>query len=198
MRIIKRYRNRRLYDTSTSATVTHRDVARMIREGEQIKIVDSVDGSDITTAVLARIMAAESATWSRKDSKDILTTIIEIGGNKSMSILKNTILASIGAFQVTKAKAEKIIDDLIKRGELSEKDRKSAVMELLDKADKSTAKFRERVAGEAGKAHKEVSRLAKEIRQYKLVKGDEIKKLDKKIDQLTKAVAQMEKQMGGK
>ena len=59
-----------------------------------------------------------------------------------MSLLKNTVLASIGALHVTKDKAEKIIDDLIRRGELDKSDRKKAVMELLEKAEKSTTDFR--------------------------------------------------------
>ena len=55
-----------------------------------------------------------------------------------MSLLKNTVLASIGLFEVTKARAEKIIDDLIKRGELSRSDRKQAVLELVEAHVRST------------------------------------------------------------
>ncbi len=199
MRIIKRYSNRRLYDTTASATITHRDIVRLIRKGEQITVIDSADGSDITTAVLGRIMASEAVSWDdSNEPKDLLQTIIEYGGHKPMSILKNTILASIGAFQVTKAKAEKIIDELIKKGDLKESDRKKAVLELLDKAEKSTAKFREKVSGEAGKAQKEISKLVKEIQQYKLVKKSEVKKLEDKVDKLTKAVNRLEKKLSAK
>jgi len=196
MRIIKRYSNRRLYDTSSSSTITHRDVVRLIKSGEQITVIDSVDGSDITTAALSRIMVSEAAKWDNdRESKDLLTKIIEFGGNKPMSILKNTVLASIGAFQVTKAKAEKIIDDLIKKGDLKESDRKKAVLEMLEKAEKSTAKFRAKVSNEAGKAQDEIGKLYKEIKQYKLVKKTDVKKLEDKVDKLTKAVNRLEKKL---
>jgi len=182
MRIIKRYSNRRLYDIQSSSTIKQSDVAGMIKKGLEVRIIDSTSGKDITTIVLGRILLAETESWDdEKDSKDFLTYIIELGGNHSMSILKNTVLASIGAFQVTKAKAEKIIDDLIKRGDLNESDRKTAVLELLEKAEKSTANIRSKVGTEVTKAQKEITKFANEVKQYKLVKQTDIKKLETKL-----------------
>ena len=59
MRLIKRYKNRRLYDTRSSRTITQLDLGRMIREGEEVKVVDSVTGRDITLSVLGRMMVDE-------------------------------------------------------------------------------------------------------------------------------------------
>jgi len=196
MRIIKRYSNRRLYDIQSSSTIKQSDVAGMIKKGLEVRIIDSTSGKDITTIVLGRILLAETESWDdEKDSKDFLTYIIELGGNHSMSILKNTVLASIGAFQVTKAKAEKIIDDLIKRGDLNESDRKTAVLELLEKAEKSTANIRSKVGTEVTKAQKEITKFANEVKQYKLVKQTDIKKLETKVDKLTKLVKSLEKKL---
>jgi polyhydroxyalkanoate synthesis regulator phasin len=110
-----------------------------------------------------------------------------------MSILKNTVLASIGAIQVTKAKAEKIIDDLIKKGELDKSDRKKAIMELIDKADKSTADIREKISKEASKASQNLSKTARDL---KLAKQTDLVRLEKKIDKIAKAVAALEKKLG--
>jgi len=199
MRIIKRYSNRRLYDLQTSSTIKQSDVAGMIKRGIEVRIIDSSSGNDITTLVLGRILLAETENWvDNNESKNFLTHIIELGGKHSMSILKNTVLASIGAFQVTKAKAEKIIDDLIKKGDLNESDRKKAVMELLDKAEKSTANIRDKVTIEVNKAQKEISKFASEVKQYKLVKQDDIKKLETKVDKLTNLVKSLEKKLADK
>ena len=199
MRVIKRYSNRRLYDTEASRTLTQADLASLIKNGIEVRVVDSATGKDISLMVLGRIVLAEASSWGDvKQSKELFTTIIELGGKKTMSILKNTVLAPIGIIQVTKTKAEKIIDDLIKKGELDKSDRKKAVMELLDKAEKSTAGIREKISKEAGKAQKEISRLAKEVREYKLIKRSDLQKLETKLDKLTKAVASLEKQLAAK
>ena len=97
MRIIKRYRNRRLYDTSNSRTITQTELAGLIRDGVQVKVIETVTGSDITLSVLGRIMLSESSSWKDiKKSKELMRQLISTGGEQSMSLFKNTILASIG------------------------------------------------------------------------------------------------------
>ncbi len=193
MRILKRYSNRRIYDARTRSSLTHAQLAELIRRGERIQVIDSRSGEDITADILGRVALHESTGEKIEGKKALFTSIIELTGDKPMSILKNTVLASIGAFQVTKSKAEKIIDELIKKGDLNKSDRKKAVMELLEKAEKSTADFRNKVSGEAVKAQKEVTRMAKEVRSYKLVKQQDIKKLENKVDKLTRLVTKLEK-----
>jgi poly(hydroxyalkanoate) granule-associated protein len=105
-----------------------------------------------------------------------------------MSILKNTILASIGAFNVTKDKAEKIIDELIKKGELDKSDRKKAIMELLEKADKSTAEFRKEFAHEADKVSAKVKKAAAGLNW---ATQDDFKKLEAKVNKLSKQIKEL-------
>ena len=194
MRIVKRYSNRRLYDTRTSLTITQFELASLVREGHQVNVVDSATCADITVEVLGRVVVAESTRrGSVNETKTFLRDLIVMGGNKSMSILRNTVLASIGALHVTKAKAEKIIDELIKKGELDRSDRKKAVMELLDKADKSTADLRRKIAGEAVKAQKSVSKFASGLGG---VSRDDFKKLDARVKRLAKQIKDLETRLG--
>lgn len=190
MRIIKRYKNRRLYDTESSRSITQFELARMIEEGEKIQVIDSVTGEDITLTVLGRVMAGQSSVWENvSEATEFLQTAIQLGKDTSMSILKNTVLASIGLFNVTKAKAEQIVDDLIKKGEVDKSNRKDAVMELLEKAEKSTESFRKKVLSEADKAQKGVSKFAKE---NIWVRQSDLAKLDGKINRLAKKVRELE------
>jgi len=113
-----------------------------------------------------------------------------------MSILKKTVLASIGAFNLTKKKAEEVIDQLIKNGELTKSDRKNAVLELLDKADKSTADFRAKVTKEAGKVSDKIgAEVTKAINKLKVARQNDVSDLNKKFDKLLKSVARMEKKL---
>ncbi len=193
MRIIKRYSNRRLYDTTDSRTITQSHLASMVREGADVKIVDTASGRDITLAVLGRIMISEAPRWGdRRQTKEVFSKLIMVGGEKSMSILKNTVLASIGAFQVTRARAEKVIDDLIKKGDLDKSKRKQAVMELLDKAEKSTSQLKEKVLKEAGRAQQEVTGAVKKLN---LARQSDMKKLETKVDKLAKQLKKLEKKL---
>ena len=106
-----------------------------------------------------------------------------------MSILKNTVLASIGVIQVTKSKAEKIIDDLIKKGELDKSDRKKAVMELLEKAESSTSDLRKKFSSEAQRAGKSMSKMTAGLNW---ATQDDLKKLERKVNRLAKQIKEMQ------
>jgi poly(hydroxyalkanoate) granule-associated protein len=179
-----------------SRTITQADLALLVKNGAEIKVVDNATGDDITLPVLGRVMLAESSNWDDiKESKELFKKIITLGGDRSMSVLKNTILASIGVIQVTKAKAEKIIDDLIKKGELDKSDRKKAVMELLDKAEKSTSQLKDKIVRGADRTGQEVSKVVKSLN---VAKQTDLKKLEAKLDKLTKTLKSLEKKLDAK
>ena len=165
----------------------------MVKEGIEVQVIDTHSGVDITTEVLGRILVNESTSWrDEHDSKNLFKKLISLGGDNSMSVLKNTILASIGAFHVTKAKAEKIIDDLIKRGELDKSDRKKAIMEMLEKAEKSTSDLKDKISKGADKTQKEVANVVKKLN---LAKETDLQKIEKKVDSLTKLMKKIEKKL---
>jgi len=199
MRLIKRYGNRRLYDTETSSTITQDGLSKLVKDGVEVKVVDAQSGRDITGPVLGRLLLFESTRWKNGgDSKDLFKSIIIAGGEKSMSILKSTFLASLGAIKLSAEKAEKMIDELIKKGDLDKSQRKKAIMELLDKADKSTADFRKKVSEEATKVGKDVSDFAKKMQPA--MQAD-LKKLEAKVDSLARTMKKIEealKNLGNK
>ena len=55
-KIVKRYANRKLYDTERSCYVTLDDIALMIRAGDEVKVVDNKSGEDLTSVTLAQII----------------------------------------------------------------------------------------------------------------------------------------------
>ena len=107
-----------------------------------------------------------------------------------MSILKNTVLAGIGFAELTKKKAEELIDTLIKTGDLSKSQKKEAVLELLAKAETKTRETTSKVGKEIEKAVKSVS----------ITKKSDIEALSKKIDKLNRKISDLEKKLdtGGK
>ncbi len=193
VRVIKRYSNRRLYDTEEKKTITHQRLKELLVENQEFQIIDNASGRDVTIESLARVVTTESATWtSSPEAKESLGNLIRHGGQYSMSILRNTILASIGAFNVTKKKAEEVIDKLIESGDLTKSQRKEAVLEMLEKADKSTEEFRAKVTKQAGKVGTDVQ---KAIEKVKIARRDDLDKLSKKFDKLQKVVERLEKKI---
>jgi len=192
MKIIKRYKNRRLYDTERKEYITHAELRLIIKSGMPFKIIDSESEKDITLAVLSRLLTGEVRNWQDvKESREVLIEVINRGGEQSMSILKNTFLASVGTFNVTKKKAEEIIDSLIKAGEISKSDRKQAVMELLDRAEESTIKMKDKVVKESSGIQREANKVLDMIKkavdkmpQKKIM--SELDRLNKKVDELAK------------
>ena len=196
MRLIKRYKNRRLYDTLTSRTITHKDMALIIQAGDEVTVVDSGSGEDITLDVLSRVAVSEPVIGGNlQAAREFLRNAIILGGDTSMSILKNTVLASIGAFQVTKKKAEDIIDELIKKGDLDKSDRKKAVMELVERAEKSTENFRKKVLAEADKAQSGVTKFAKDL---SWARQNDVKKLESKVNKLARELKALKDELAAK
>ncbi|MBN1114892.1 MAG: polyhydroxyalkanoate synthesis regulator DNA-binding domain-containing protein [Oligoflexia bacterium] len=78
-RIIKRYGNRKLYDTELSRYVTIEEVANHIRNGISVKIIDNKSGEDITNTTLAQIVLEAEKKNRHKTSSSVLESIIKTG-----------------------------------------------------------------------------------------------------------------------
>jgi polyhydroxyalkanoate synthesis repressor PhaR len=78
-RIIKRYPNRKLYDTDQSSYVTLDQIEQMVRDGEDLRIVDNTSGEDITKATLAHIIFEHEKTRQGGLPLSALRGIIQSG-----------------------------------------------------------------------------------------------------------------------
>ncbi len=92
-KIIKRYQNRKLYDTQQSCYVTLDDIAKMIRSSEDVMVIDNKTKNDITAATLTQIIFESEKKASQYAPLFTLREIIQ-NGNGSIS----SYLAKLGAF----------------------------------------------------------------------------------------------------
>jgi len=195
---IKRYRNRRLYHTGMKSFIVLSDLEQMIRRGEDFIVVDTATGKDITLSMLTAVISEGVHDW--KDvaaSREILRAVINLGGRKSMSILKNTVLAGIGFANLTKKKAEELIDAMIKSGELTKSEKKEAVLELLTKVEKSGKEASTKITKEAKEAGTRLSKeFEKTMQKIRPAKKTDIDSLSKKIDKLAKQMSELQKKLG--
>jgi polyhydroxyalkanoate synthesis repressor PhaR len=182
MKVIKRYPNRLLYDSDVSKFVTSGELRAYVRDGVEFRIADSRTGRDMTVPVLGQVFVDEISRYSnRKSVQETLRGFIALGGEFNMEILKKTILASIGVFEITRSKAEEIIDTLIKQGEIAKSKRAEAILELLAKAEQSGKELKEKVTADIEGA----------IDKMKVVKKKDLEELNRKVDDLAEQVRKM-------
>lgn len=81
MRVIKKYPNRRLYDTAVSTYITLEDVKRLVLEDQEFRIVDSRSDEDITRHILLQIIAEQETHGKPLFSTELLTQFIRLYSN---------------------------------------------------------------------------------------------------------------------
>ena len=79
-RLIKRYGNRKLYDTRASRYVTLDGIAELVRKGEELRIVDNATGDDITLVTFAQIIFEEAKRKNGTLGLPVLRRLIQVGG----------------------------------------------------------------------------------------------------------------------
>ena len=96
---IKKYANRRLYDTESSSYITLDRLAEMVREGRESEVLDAKSGDDITRQVLTQIIVDEEARGSTLLPLNFLKQIIGLYGNSMQSFVPQYLEAAMDAFQ---------------------------------------------------------------------------------------------------
>jgi polyhydroxyalkanoate synthesis repressor PhaR len=95
---IKKYANRRLYDTESSAYITLDRLAAMIREGRDFEVVDAKTGEDITHQVLTQIIVDEESRGSTMLPVNFLRQLIGLYGGSMESTVPQYLDAAMDAF----------------------------------------------------------------------------------------------------
>lgn len=99
MRILKKYPNRRLYDTQESVYVTLEDVRMMVLEKSPLQILDSKSGKDLTRSVLLQIISEQEAEGHEPLlTNKVLQQIIRFYGDSMQGVLSRYIEQSIMTF----------------------------------------------------------------------------------------------------
>jgi polyhydroxyalkanoate synthesis repressor PhaR len=115
-RLIKRYENRKLYDTRARRYVTLDGVAHLVMLGEDVRVIDQASGRDITSTVLAQVIFERVRQQTADVPKHLLAQLIRLGSAPSRALdwgVPQKITAR------ARGEAERIVAELIKRGQLT-------------------------------------------------------------------------------
>jgi len=104
VRLIKKYPNRRLYDTRTSTYITLVDVKELVLGHENFQVVDAKTGDDLTRAILLQIILEEEAGGAPMFSSDLLSHMIRFYGNAMQGMMGRYIENNINSFTEMQSK----------------------------------------------------------------------------------------------
>jgi len=96
--LIKKYPNRRLYDTQTSTYITLSDVKQLVMDSDNFQVVDAKTNEDLTRSILLQIILDEEAGGSPMFSSVVLSQIIRYYGHAMQGMMGNYLEKNIQAF----------------------------------------------------------------------------------------------------
>src|SRR3989337_438236 len=98
-RLIKKYPNRRLYDTKPSSYITLADVKQMVMKQEEFRVVDAKSGDDLTRPILLQIILEEESGGVPMFSSDLLSQMIRSYGSAMQGFMGSYLEKNLEAFQ---------------------------------------------------------------------------------------------------
>ncbi|TAH45575.1 MAG: polyhydroxyalkanoate synthesis repressor PhaR [Betaproteobacteria bacterium] len=105
-RLIKKYPNRRLYDTRTSSYITLTDVKELVLNHDEFQVVDAKTGEDLTRSILLQIILEEEAGGAPMFTSDLLAHMIRFYGNAMQGMMGKYLESNIKAFTDMQAKLQ--------------------------------------------------------------------------------------------
>ena len=179
-KVIKRYTNRKLYDTEESRYVTLEEIARMIKGGAEVKVVDNRTKEDLTSVTLAQIIFEEE----KKTAKVGLATLrdmIRHGGEVAQRLVEGTQAELRGRVEAVRAAAEQRVQSLLNRGQ----DTRDRALEMVQASQEAMLAFQRKVDERVRSAVEGMSNLSESRRQLEEI-GRRIEALEKRVEELAK------------
>lgn len=168
-RIIKRYQNRKLYDTSQSRYVTLNDIADMIRQGVDVKIVDNASKEDLTSLTLTQIIFEQEKRKKSLLPLPTLKEIIQSGPGQVVDFVASKADSVVHSISHARDEVEDYIEEMIKKGDLSLDEMRRLLRDFVDTKIRpkiETVSHIPSVQSEVRQMRKKIEELEKKLKQY--------------------------------
>ncbi len=166
--VVKKYANRRLYNTETSAYITLDNLAEMVRKGRDFVVYDAKSGEDITRGVLTQIIVEEEGKGQNLLPTAFLRQLIGMYGGSMQGIVPNYLDQAMSAFaeqqEQVRATVQKTMSGIFPFGNLEEVGRQNvALMERTMSMFNPFPRPEQKPEDEVAALRAEVERLRKEL-----------------------------------
>lgn len=130
MVIIKRYPNRKLYDTEAKQYITLEGIAELIRRGSEIQVIDHASGEDLTVLTLTQIILEQEKKQSGSLSHTFLMSLIRAGGDR-ISTLQRGLHSSLQFWRQFDDEIKRRVQTLVRQGDLTDKEGRTLLEKLI-------------------------------------------------------------------
>lgn len=176
MIIIKRYPNRKLYDTEAKQYVTLEGIAELIRQGNEVQVIDNASGEDLTSLTLTQVILEQEKKRSGLLPHALLTGLIRAGESRLTNLQKG-LRSPISFFHQVDEEIRRRIQTLVKQGDLAEQEGSSLLDKLL-----ALGKSAER---EAGPNEQDLERQVESIlAEHSVPSRADLEKITQQLEQL--------------
>lgn len=169
MPIIKRYNNRKLYDTHAKRYVTLFDLADMIRQGDDVVVLDHKNGEDITSQIQAQIIFEQERSANTGLPINVLTNLIQ-ASNQTIRQLRTTLIPHDTTAQLD-SEIEKRVMLLVERGSITSKQGAQMLQKLLsvhsDPRSTQALKIERALEKRGTPTHNQMKELSAQIAQLR-------------------------------
>ena len=162
MALIKRYPNRKLYDTEAKKYITLDGIAALIRKGVDVQVVDHTTGEDLTALTLSQIIFEQEKKGGGFLPKSVLASLVQAGGD-TVNTLRRGLTAPLDLFRQVDDEIDRRLQNLISRGELAKEEGLRLRRKLLDLKPSTDEEIERILAAQGVPKKEEVQKLNQQI-----------------------------------
>ncbi len=185
-KLVKRYANRKLYDTQRSCYVTLDEIAEMIRTGDDVRVIDNKTKEDLTAVTFAQIIFESEKRMSRMPLA-LLRGLIQSGNDALTDLVNRAVTQPV---QQLKAETEKMVERVVHRSEEAREEARAALRDLVNSSQGVVDEWQRRVDDRVGRTMNTMGHL------YRV--GNDLGELKDRMDLLEKKLSKHERDLGAR
>jgi len=184
MHLIKKYSNRKLYDTKDKRYLTMDQLAELIKSGEEVSVMDNETGDDLTSSIVSQLLARENSAVEKAVPSRVLMQMLRKGRGTLFGYGKKYVSLWQSALTLSKDEIEKLVNNLVNSKEISESEAKNLKNEILGFANNLKSWIIENI--DQG--------VSEGLQRMNLSSKDQVNDLTRRVDALAQKVSELEKQ----
>ncbi len=187
MHLVKKYANRKLYDTTEKRYLTMDQLSGLIKNGEEVSIIDNETGDDLTASIVSQLLAREKSDVDEAVPSNVLMQMLRKGRGTLFGYGKKYVSLWQSALGMSKDEFDKFINNMVNEKEISEIEGKTLKKEITGFTTTLKRWMTENID----------QRLSEMINMTHLATRDQVDDLANQVDALHRKVSELEKRKNG-